>query len=142
MSETFAPMPQRDDLISEPPLCVDLDGTLLQTDHLYEALLLLVKRSPFSLLLLPFWLLQGRASFKKQVSRRVASDVSQLPYRAEFVAYLREKQRRGRRLVLVTAADVSIAEGVQRHLSLFCETIASDGSVNLKGAAKAPAGRL
>jgi 4-hydroxybenzoate polyprenyltransferase len=130
-------MPQPDDLVSEPPLCVDLDGTLLQNDHLYEALLLLVKCSPLSVLMLPFWLLQGRASFKKQVSRRVASDVSQFPYRAELLAFLREEQRRGRRVVLVTAADVSIAEGVQRHLSLFCETIGSDGSVNLKGPAKA-----
>ncbi len=93
MGETFAPMPPPDDLVSEPPLCVDLDGTLLQTDHLYEALLLLVKRSPFSLLLLPFWLLQGRAAFKEQVGRRVAADASQLPYRAELVAYLREQQR-------------------------------------------------
>ena len=79
-------MPLPDDLRSAPPLCVDLDDTLLQTDHLYEALLLLVKRSPFSLLLVPLWLLKGRASFKEEVMRRVAFEMSGLPYRSELVA--------------------------------------------------------
>ena len=139
MSETFAPMPLPDDPGSDPPLCVDLDDTLLQTDHLYEALLLLVKRAPFSLLLSPLWLLKGRAFFKREVSRRGASEVNRLPYRAELVAYLREEQSRRRRLILVTAADVSIAEKVQQHLQLFSETIASHGTINLKGEAKARA---
>src|SRR5947208_4983349 len=114
-------MPLPDDHISsqELPLCVDLDNTLLQTDHLYEGLVLLVKRAPFSLLLLPFWLIKGRACLKEEVSRRIASDVSRLPYRTELVAYLREEQRRGRRLILVTAAHLSIAEKVQQHLQLF-----------------------
>ena len=132
-------MPLPDDLRSAPPLCVDLDDTLLQTDHLYEALLLLVKRSPFSLLLVPLWLLRGRAFFKEQVLGRAAPEASRLPYRTDLVAYLRAEQRCGRRLVLVTAAHASIAEKVQQHLELFSETMASNGSVNLKGKAKAEA---
>ena len=63
--------------------------------------------------------------------------MSRLPYRTELVAYLREEQSRRRRLILVTAAGVSIAEKVQQHLQLFSETIASNGTVNLKGKAKA-----
>ena len=128
-----------DDLASRPdiPLCVDLDDTLLQTDHLYEALLLLVKRSPISLALVPFWLAKGRAHLKQEISRRVTCDISRLPYRADLVAYLQEEHRRGRRLILVTAADVSIARKVQEHLPLFSEVLASDGVVNLKGKAKA-----
>ena len=41
-------------------LCVDLDGTLLDTDLLYESLLVLLARNPLYLFLLPFWLLQAR----------------------------------------------------------------------------------
>src|ERR1051325_8670106 len=139
MGETFPPMPQPDELISDPPLCVDLDNTLLRTDHLYEALLLLVKRAPVSLVLGPFWLLKERAFFKEEVDRRVASDVIRLPFRTELVEYLRAEAGRGRKLILVTAAHVSIAQKVQKHLQFFSETIASNGSVNLKGEAKARA---
>ncbi len=42
------------------PLCVDLDGTLIKTDLLWESLLALLKQSPFSLFRLPFWLLKNR----------------------------------------------------------------------------------
>jgi len=38
------------------PLVVDLDGTLLRTDLLIESLLLLLKKRPLCLFLLPFWL--------------------------------------------------------------------------------------
>ena len=42
------------------PLCVDLDGTLIKTDLLWESLLALLKQSPFSIFQLPFWLLKGK----------------------------------------------------------------------------------
>jgi hypothetical protein len=43
------------------PLVVDLDGTLLRTDLLFEATLRLIKQKPWLVLLLPIWLLKGRA---------------------------------------------------------------------------------
>jgi 4-hydroxybenzoate polyprenyltransferase len=43
----------------------------------------------------------------------------------------------GRRIVLVTAADRAIAEPIARHLGLFDDVIASDGTHNLRGAKKA-----
>ena len=48
------------------PLCVDLDGTLIRTDLLWESLLALLKQRPLSIFQLPFWLLKGRAYFKHQ----------------------------------------------------------------------------
>lgn len=42
-------------------ICVDLDGTLVKSDMLFEGLCALLKRAPLQLLLAPFWLLQGRA---------------------------------------------------------------------------------
>ena len=53
------------------PLCVDCDGTLLRTDLLYESFLLLVKNSPFSVFLVPLWLLRGKANLKMQLAKRV-----------------------------------------------------------------------
>src|SRR3546814_2565268 len=37
-----------------PPLCVDLDGTLIKTDLLYETLLAALRGRPWIVLLLPF----------------------------------------------------------------------------------------
>src|ERR1041385_6355053 len=53
------------------PLCVDLDGTLIATDVLWESLVLLVKWHPRLLLSLPFWFLRGKAHLKQQLARRV-----------------------------------------------------------------------
>ena len=59
--------------VSSPVLCVDLDGTLIRGNVLWECVLVLLKTSPIALLLLPFWLLSGRASLKRKLAARVAS---------------------------------------------------------------------
>lgn len=130
-------MPDDPTAHQEPPLCVDLDGTLLQTDLLYETLLGLVKHSPASLLMLPLWLWKGRAHLKRQLVLRGDVAVDRLPYRGELVAYLRGERERGRRVILVTAAEESIARRIQQHLPVFVEVIASNGTRNLKGKVKA-----
>ena len=47
------------------PLVVDLDGTFLNTDLLYESIVLLIKRNPLYVFLIPIWLLQGKIYLKK-----------------------------------------------------------------------------
>jgi 4-hydroxybenzoate polyprenyltransferase/phosphoserine phosphatase len=118
------------------PLCVDLDGTLISTDTLWECVLWLLRRRPWLLLLAPFWLLAGRASFKRRVAESVTLDPASLPYRQDLVEALTRIKQSGRKLVLATAADHSIAHGVAQHLGLFDEVLASDGHANLKAGAK------
>ncbi len=118
------------------PLVVDLDGTLVKTDLLAESLFALLKHNPLYIFLFPFWLWKGRAFFKKEISRRVALDVSVLPYHPEFLAHLQRERDRGRRLVLATGSDEAIASQVAAHLSLFDMVLASNGVVNLAGRAK------
>lgn len=120
-----------------PPLCVDLDHTLLKTDLLFETLVLLFKRAPMAVLALPFWLMKGRAFLKHQLALRVRPEVKHLPFRDELVTFLRAEKDQGRRLILITAANQTLAETVQDYLQLFDEVIASDGSKNVKGANKA-----
>lgn len=119
------------------PLCVDLDGTLINTDMLVESALHAAHRRPLSLIALPFWLLQGRSVLKAKLAQRAKIDVSTLPYNEDLLAYLRAERERGRRLVLVTASDQRLAEAVAAHLGLFDEVIASDGAQNMKGKTKA-----
>lgn len=121
----------------EIPLCVNLDGTLIRTDLLWESLLALLKQSPLSIFQLPFWLLKGKAAFKHEIARRVTLDASTLPYDQALVEFLANERRSGRELLLATASPESFASAVAAHLELFDERVfGSDASNNLKGARK------
>jgi FkbM family methyltransferase len=57
------------------PLAVDLDGSLIHTDLLYECVLALLKNKPLCVLLLPFWLLKGKAFLKQKLAKEVVLDI-------------------------------------------------------------------
>jgi 4-hydroxybenzoate polyprenyltransferase len=118
------------------PLCVDLDGTLITTDTLWESMLLLCRQRPWLMLVAPFWLFSGRSGFKQRVGAQIQLDPATLPYRAELIHALRASRERGRKIVLATAADRSVAEAIAGHLALFDAVHASDGQRNLKAADK------
>lgn len=118
------------------PLVVDLDGTLAATDLLIESFFVLAKRRPLHLLLVPFWLTQGKARLKSHLAREAMPDVPTLPYRRDLIEYLEAARRRGTPLILATAADERIAQAVAHHVGLFDAVLASDGTVNLKGEKK------
>jgi len=123
--------------MSAPVLCVDLDGTLIRGNVLWECVLVLLKTRPETLFFLPLWLLRGRAFLKQELARRVEVDPSRLPYNGQVLNLVREEKRAGRRIALVTAADQKLADAIAQHLGLFDEVHASDGHINLKGTAKA-----
>ncbi|HXR48155.1 MAG TPA: apolipoprotein N-acyltransferase [Candidatus Limnocylindrales bacterium] len=118
---------------SQVPLCVDLDGTLIKTDLLWESLARLLRRNPLQVFPALFWWTRGRAFLKQQLARRVALDPAILPYNESFLAFLREQKSAGRKLVLVTASDRNMALPVASHVGLFDEVLASDGRINLRG---------
>jgi phosphoserine phosphatase len=121
----------------EPPLCVDLDGTLIEGDTLVISVRQLARRAPWTLLALPFVLLRGKPALKAFIARRHVPDPATLVWREEVVAFLREERARGRQIVLATAAHRLIAESVASHLGLFDSLVATDGNANLKGKSKA-----
>jgi 4-hydroxybenzoate polyprenyltransferase len=118
------------------PLCVDLDGTLIRGDALWEGVLGLVRDRPFGALGLPLWLGGGRAAFKRRVADASPCVAERLPYREELVAWLK-RERLERPVVLCTAADESVARRVASHLGVFDDVLCSDGATNLKGESKA-----
>ncbi|NJO15777.1 MAG: UbiA family prenyltransferase [Thioploca sp.] len=118
------------------PLCVDLDGTLVATDTLWESILLLLKKNILQLLVLPWWVIQGRAIFKHKIAQQVTLEVANLPYRENVLLFLQQEKKSGRSIVLATAAHTSIAQAVFTHLKLFNEVIASDAHTNMKGITK------
>lgn len=118
------------------PLCVDLDGTLVKTDTLYDALLVMVRTHSRALLRIPGWVASGKAALKREVTERVSLDVAHLPYNRPLLAYLEQQRGLGRELYLATGADRALAERVAAHLGLFRGVLASDGRTNLTGSNK------
>ncbi|MCP3982877.1 MAG: UbiA family prenyltransferase [bacterium] len=121
------------------PLVVDLDGTLVATDTLWECTLALLRERPGSAWALPFWVLGGRARFKSELAARVCPDAAGLPYRPEVLAYLQAARTGGRPVVLATASHQRTAQAVADHLGIFHAVMASEGGINLKGPQKADA---
>ncbi|HAM71721.1 MAG TPA: UbiA family prenyltransferase [Verrucomicrobiales bacterium] len=119
------------------PLCVDMDGTLLRTDSLFESVAWTLRHAPWRLALAPAWTLKGLAHLKSRLAASCAMDPGLLPRHERFVEFLREEKAAGRRLVLATGADFSVASRVADSVGLFSEVIASDGVQNLTGRAKA-----
>ncbi|MFW7377329.1 MAG: UbiA family prenyltransferase [Oligoflexus sp.] len=119
------------------PLCVDLDGTLIKTDTLLEAIWIYLRKHPFAIFAIITWLFKGRLFFKNQIFSKVNIDVRYLPYREDLLEYLRQQKNQGRRLVLVTASPLKVAKSIASHLNIFDEVYGTDFQSNLKGQAKA-----
>src|SRR4051794_15586544 len=81
-------------------LFIDLDGTLVATDLLWESLFALLKRRPGLALAMPLWVLGGKAAFKDRLSRSVAFPPEALPYRREVLELIRESRAAGVPVVL------------------------------------------
>jgi len=126
---------------SAAPLFVDLDGTLVRTDTLYEGILAGLKLAPLQTLLALLGAVTGRVA---GVKRRLALaggavEAACLPYRSDVLEFLRAERAAGRPLVLATASDETVAWRVAEHLDLFDAVIGSDGERNLKGRHKVAA---
>lgn len=117
-------------------ICVDLDGTLVRSDTLWEQVALLLKTRLLLAFLLPFWLLAGKAQLKARIARSVSLDPAALPYHQPLLAYLRQRRAAGDRLILATGANQAVARAVADHLDLFDEVLASDQTTNLTGGRK------
>lgn len=121
------------------PLVLDLDGTLLRTDLLLEAILQYLKREPLGVFLLFMWALRGVAHLKRQVAARTELAVDLLPINEPLAAYAREAAETGRPVIAATAANRHLAERVCARFGFISEVLASCDRVNLKGARKARA---
>jgi 4-hydroxybenzoate polyprenyltransferase/phosphoserine phosphatase len=119
------------------PLAVDLDGTLLLTDTLFEAAAEHMRRHPLWTLWqfaqLPF----GIAKVKARLQRGVNLDVENLPVNEQVLAYCRRAKAMGRKVWLVSAADQETVSAIAARFGLFDRAIGSDGTTNNKGANKA-----
>lgn len=118
--------------LSQSTLYVDLDGTVIKTDLLFESILLLLKKNIFQALLIPIWLLRGKANLKHQLSKRVHIPVELLPLNTQFHNYLKAEVENGRNVVLISASSQLPVRQVSDYLGLFIDAMGSDKDHNLK----------
>jgi len=115
------------------PLFVDMDGTLVSTDTLWESCLLFLKRHPLRLWKIFIWLFHGKAYFKEQIALNVSLNAELLPYKDEVVKYISHAKAKSRDVYLITAANQRIASSVSKKIKIFTSAIGSDSKMNLKG---------
>ena len=119
-------------------VCVDLDGTLIATDLLWESLIEALKRHPWRLLALHLWMARGRATLKQKLAEAGPVDPRHLPYREEVLRLIEQLRKDGAgRVVLATASHERLAQPVAEHLGIFDEVLATTDDHNLKGLSKA-----
>lgn len=114
---------------------VDMDGTLLVSDSLWETVLQILHDRPWKLIPIIGWLFLGKAGFKDRIST-LCPDPVLPPLDPEVIRYLRSAKDQGRTLVLATASDVRIARKVASDTQLFDRVWATEKGVNLQGEAK------
>ena len=122
--------------ILSTPIYVDLDGTLIFTDTLYESLVGMLKIRPLLFFLLPFWLLRGKAHLKFKIAGYFTPSPEALPYNTRLVDFLKKERAKGRPIILATASSMAIAQNIARYLGLFDQVLASCKHTNLKGEKK------
>ena len=126
---------------SEPPLAVDLDGTLHAGDLASICTGRLVSSRPW---LIPSLLIQacrGRLNLKIWLSERVRLDMSRLRWNAGLITFIKKESDRGRRVFLATAAVEPLAHAAAKHLGsehgiAVSEVLCSTKEINLLGQAK------
>lgn len=116
---------------------MDLDGTLLKVDTLYERFVSGLFTKPAQTLLSFFALRDGIAAFKHRMSGITQLDVELLPVNEELLAYLEHESAAGREIHLATAADQIIGTGVAERFAIFQTVQSTDQGINLKGPNKA-----
>ena len=121
--------------VEQVPLCVDLDGTLILSDVLWESIIQLWSKPATAIRAL--WALRhGKAAMKSVLAEEVPIDPAALPYREDLLAFLRSQHEAGRNLVLVTATHRRVAERVAGYLGIFSGVMATEGKLNLGGERK------
>ena len=115
------------------PLVVDLDGTLINTDLLFEGFVLLLRKNPLYIFPCLLWLTKGKAYLKNKILGKVTIPAKLLPYNTELLEFLNEEHKKGRKIVLATASPIANAIDVAKAQPIFGEVYGTTGDVNLKG---------
>lgn len=118
------------------PIAVDLDGTLIRTDTLYELIAGNLFRRPFKTLAALAQIVRGRAAMKAALFRVGSPDAEHFPLNGPVIDYLKAEKQKGRYVHLATAANERIAASIAERIDIFDSFHGSTPDNNLKGRRK------
>ena len=121
------------------PLVLDIDGTLLRTDMLFENLWAGLGRDAWGTIRAVLTHLRDRAALKHALAWQAAPDTEMMPVNEEVLALAKAAQAAGREVILASASNDILVENLARTHGLEGAHMSSDAVVNLKGGAKADA---
>jgi len=127
----------RDSGIKDNVLVVDLDGTLLRSDMLFECFWASAARNWRTPFIAGKALSQGIPELKRALAETACPDVASLPYNADVIAHIAAWRADGGKTALVTASDQILADRIAEHLGLFDEVFGTEPGNNLKAERKA-----
>jgi 4-hydroxybenzoate polyprenyltransferase len=121
------------------PICVDVDGTYLRTDILFETLLVVIKHKFLRVLLVPFLFLRGMAKLKFYLATLAFPylNTKLLPVNNELHDFLKKKKLEAHQIYLVSASNEKIVQKIAENEGIFSGAYGSSESINLKGSVKA-----
>ncbi len=124
---------------SEPPLVVDLDGSLIKTELPWESFLAVLIKYPYQLLKIIKQKIKVKEEgyFKIELEKWAGLSLKDMPFTKKFLNYLKEEKARGRTLILCTGSTQTYAEKIQKLVGLFDQVWGSTLGKNLVGKKKA-----
>lgn len=121
------------------PLVLDVDGTFLKTDLLWECFWSGLGHAPMATLSACFRHLGNRAALKQALAAIAPVRTDLMPVNAEVADLALQSRVAGREVVLASGSDVGLVRQLAADYGLSERVFASDGQVNLTGARKAAA---
>lgn len=121
------------------PLVLDVDGTFLKTDILWETFWAGLGRHPFAVIRTCLRHFGHRAALKAELARIAPVRTDLLPVNSEVAELALQSRIAGREVVLASGSDESHVQKLAQDYGLSDRVFASNGRVNLTGVRKAEA---
>ena len=119
------------------PLVLDVDGTFLKTDLLFESFWAALGKRPIATLGVVARNIRRPAEMKRELAKLADLRLDLMPVNPDIAQLAVEGVGAGREVVLASASDKQYVAGLAETYGLSGRVFASDGETNLKGPAKA-----
>ncbi|MGB3316800.1 MAG: UbiA family prenyltransferase [Albidovulum sp.] len=121
------------------PLALDVDGTFLKTDMLFECFWAGLGTAPVATLLAVLRNFNRPAKLKAELAEIAPIRTDLLPVNPDVADLALRSRMAGREVVLASASDHRLVERLATEYGLSPQVFASDGTINLKGPTKVEA---
>ncbi|MEM9583413.1 MAG: UbiA family prenyltransferase [Pseudomonadota bacterium] len=121
------------------PLVLDVDGTFLRTDMLFESFWAGMGRDPMATLRIVKSTFGDKAALKAQLADLARPRVDLMPVEPSVEPMVEAARQQGVEIVLASASDYALVTELAAAHEFSPRVFASKGNVNLRGEAKAQA---